>query len=310
MKGIGAVGSLSRGQRGARPEPLANSRPSLLLVLTLLAGCSRAAPHATADDGVASPDARISFRVEGRTVRSLTLAELAREVPSVTVTGYDPYYRRPKRFLAMPLEGILTAGFAGAVSGPLATRQFVLRATDGYTVPMAGERLLEPGGHLAVRDLDHPGWEPIGPQRANPAPAYLVWSRPEQTNLDTHPRPWQLAVIEVARFESVFPHTSPTGEPDGSQARRGYGLFGQLCIRCHAINREGGRVGPDLNVPRNITEYRPEAQIREYIRDPQRFRYGSMPAHPGLSDGDLDALIAYLRAMASRKHDADRPRDP
>jgi cytochrome c1 len=28
-----------------------------------------------------------------------------------------------------------------------------------------------------------------------------------------------------------------------------------------------------------------------------------MPANPHLSDGDLDALVAYLRAMSRRKHD-------
>jgi hypothetical protein len=28
-----------------------------------------------------------------------------------------------------------------------------------------------------------------------------------------------------------------------------------------------------------------------------------MPAHPELSDSDLDALIAYFRAMSRAKHD-------
>ena len=172
-------------------------------------------------------------------------------------------------------------------------------------MPIAGERLLEAGAFLAVRDLDRPGWEPIGPQRANPGPAYLIWREPSQVDLETHPRPWQLAVIEIARFEAVFPHTAPTGEPEGSPARRGYAIFTDLCIRCHAVNREGGRVGPELNVPQNITEYRPEAQIRAYIRNPLTFRYTAMPAHPNLGDGDLDGLVAYLRAMAQRKHDPD-----
>ena len=53
----------------------------------------------------------------------------------------------------------------------------------------------------------------------------------------------------------------------------------------------------------SIVEYRPEAQIRAYVRDPGAFRYTSMPAHPGLSDADLDALIAYFRAMRERKQD-------
>ena len=64
-------------------------------------------------------------------------------------------------------------------------------------------------------------------------------------------------------------------------------------------------MGPDLNVPQNVTEYRPEDQIRAYIKNPLAFRYGSMPAHPNLSEADLDGLLAYFRAMKERKHDPD-----
>ena len=62
-------------------------------------------------------------------------------------------------------------------------------------------------------------------------------------------------------------------------------------------------MGPDLAVPQNVLEYRPEDQVRAYIKNPLAFRYGNMPAHPDLTEANLDALIAYLRAMKSRKHD-------
>lgn len=270
------------------------------LALALLLGCRREAFSPEA------PGATLEFRVEGRAVRRLSLAALSRAVPPVEVRGWDPYYQREKRFAAMPLDRVLSVGLAG-VEG-LAGRPFVLRARDGYTVPMEGARLLEGGAHIAVRDLDAPGWSPIGPQRANPSPAYLVWSRPTQADLETHPRPWQLAAIEVARFEDAFPHTAPVGEPEGSPARRGYAVFARECVRCHAINREGGRVGPELNVPQSVVEYRPEGQIRAYIQNPRAFRYGNMPPHPHLSAADLDGLIAYFHAMRARKHDPDAAR--
>lgn len=286
------------------------SRLAAASLALLLASCGhRPAPPSPADSdtrpAAEEPGARMEFRVDGRTVRSMTLGELTTRVEPETVENFDGYYHRTRRFRAMRLDRVLAEGFRGAVTGPLATKQFVLRARDGYTVPISGERLLEPGAYLAVRDLDRPGWEPIGPQHANPGPAYLVWREPSQVDLETHPRPWQLAVIEVARFETAFPHTAPEGEPEGSLARRGYAIFTDQCIRCHAINREGGRVGPDLNVPMNVTEYRPEAQIRAYIRNPLSFRYGAMPAHPNLAEQDLDGLLGYLRAMALRKHDPD-----
>ena len=57
--------------------------------------------------------------------------------------------------------------------------------------------------------LDRSLWDP---QRASPAPFYLVWKEASQQDLETHPRPWQVASIEIARFEVKFPHTVPTGE--------------------------------------------------------------------------------------------------
>ncbi len=287
-------------------------RRSLALIL-LASACARPSSQpsvaAIADDGPQDPAARLEFRIEGRTVRTASLGDLARSVGLETVESYDGYYRRPKRFRALRLDRVLAEAFGAGGGAPLTTRHFILRARDGYTVPMTGERLLEGGAYLAVRDLDAPSWEPIGPQRANPGPAYLVWREPNQVDLETHPRPWQLAAIEIATVEAVFPHTVPSGEGAGSAARRGWELFTEHCIRCHAINREGGRVGPDLSVPLNVTEYRPEAQIRAYIRNPLAFRYGAMPAHPGLGEADLDALVAYLRAMATRKHDPDARTD-
>lgn len=276
--------------------------PELALVVAL-AACRRPAEGTQSVD----PTASIEFRIEGRTVRRLTLAALERAAGVETVTNFDAYYRREKRFRALPLDRVLTEGF-GSLEG-LRAKQFVIRARDGYTVPLAGERLLEGGAFLAVRDVENPSWEPIGPQHANPGPAYLVWRGAAQTDLESHPRPWQLAVIEITRFDLAFPHTVPAGEATDSAAMRGFAIFARECVRCHAVNREGGHVGPELNVPQSIVEYRPEAQIRAYVRNPLTFRYGNMPAHPHLTDGDLDGLIAYLRAMALRKHDPDAPRD-
>ncbi len=219
----------------------------------------------------------------------------------------DPYYSREKRYHAVPFARVLDLAFPGIA---IANEEYVLRAKDGYTVPMRGALATEPGAYLAFEDVDVPGWEPIGEQKANPAPFYLVWAKKEQANLDTHPRPYQLAVIEIAPFETVFPHTAPEGIAAGEPAQRGFRIFKDQCILCHAINREGGRVGPDLNVPQSVVEYRPVDQIRAYIKNPLTFRYSQMPPHPSLSDGDLDDIVAYFEAMKTRKHDPDAAAAP
>jgi hypothetical protein len=68
-------------------------------------------------------------------------------------------------------------------------------------------------------------------------------------------------------------------------------------------------VGPELNVPKSIIEYRPEDQIREYIRNPATFRYGNMPAHLHFTKDDLDGLLAYFHAMHEHPYDPDAPKN-
>jgi cytochrome c1 len=62
-------------------------------------------------------------------------------------------------------------------------------------------------------------------------------------------------------------------------------------------------VGPELNLPQSIVEYRDVEQLKLFVRDPQSFRYTRMPANEHLSDADLADLIAYFQAMKVRKND-------
>lgn len=271
------------------PSPSPSARAS--------ASASSASPAALTTEAKAP----LQFAVEGEVVRTLTKQELVAATHATDTRGYDPYYERVKAFRCLPLREVLRAGFGKGRN--LGEAYFVLRAEDGYTVPLSGARLLEQGACLAVADLDAPGWEPIGQQKAHPGPYYLTWRDPQQADLERYPRPWQLATIEITTFERQFPHTVPAGTAPDSAAHRGFTLFKELCIRCHAVNQEGGQVGPELNIPQNILAYRPEEQVRSYIRDPTTYRYSKMPSFPHLTEDDLDALIAYLRAMGERQHD-------
>lgn len=283
---IGALGC----QQECPPGPAASAPPS-------------AAAPATASGNAPSAAAKLTFKVRGQDVRALDRAALA-AIPSETIKQFDPYYAREKTFRAWPLAAVIEKGFADEKGLP--TREYVLKALDGYTVPLRGAKVFEAGAYLAFEDAEAPGWEPIGQQRANPGPFYLIWANKDQTDLETHPRPYQLASIDLARFEDVFPFTVPTGAEDGSPATRGFATFKEQCIHCHAINRQGGRVGPELNVPQSVVEYRSADQIKAYIKNPLTFRYSTMPPHPSLSDADLDDLVAYFTAMRDRKHDDEK----
>lgn len=279
--------------------PLPRWLPPACALLAALAGRS-----AGASDEVA-----LRFERDGALLRELPLAELRAACSErVVEVERDPYYLRPKRFLALPLACVLAHGLGAA---PAPEANVFLRARDGYVKAASGARLAEPGAWLAFADAEHmhgddPGWEPIDRRQVDPAPFYLVWTGKGQDDPHGYPWPYQLAAVELAPFESRFPLTRPVGAPPDAPAWEGFAIFRSECIACHAINGQGGSVGPELNVPRSIVEYRPAAQIKAYVRDPGSFRYTSMPAHRHLSDAQLDALVAYFEVMKDHKRDPGR----
>lgn len=286
------------------PGPAGSAARALVAggVLGLAAAVGIAAAARAAEGTEASPTLR--FARGGETTAELDAEALAGACGAEQVSVQDPYYGRQKHYRAVPLRCALERGLGTALSG-LEGRTLFFEARDGYQRPAEPAQVAEPGGWLAFADADLPAgrWEPIDRGQKDPSPFYVVWTGEAQRDPERHPWPYALARVRVASFEDAYPHTVPRGVDEGDPAWRGWTLFRRHCFACHAINGEGGTVGPELNVPQSIVEYRPAEKIRAYVRDPATFRYTSMPAHPGLDDADLDALIAYFEAMSRRKHD-------
>ncbi|MBM4245531.1 MAG: cytochrome c [Deltaproteobacteria bacterium] len=269
-----------------------------VLVLAGLAG------HAVAEDAV------LEFARDGAVVRRLDRAALEKGCGVATVELEDPYYGRRMAYVACPLAKVLEMGF-GEASQQLAAHDYLLRARDGYVKPATGRRLMEPGGGLALADArrekaGEAGWAPIDRKQVDPAPFYVVWSQPGQQDTNVYPWPYQLVRIEVGSIAAAYPEIVPRTAAAGSEAWRGFDTFKGECVACHAINGQGGKVGPELNVPQSIVEYRPAEQIKAYVYDPETFRHTSMPAHRHLTPAQLDELVAYFRAMSTLKRDPGR----
>ena len=261
------------------------------------------APAARAQDAVAEPELR--FLRGGAEVAVLPLRELLACCAPREVAVDDPYYGTPKRFRALPLALVLARGFGEEGLRSFASAELLLRARDGYTRTASGAQLLTDGAFLSFADAEHPSgaFFPIDRRQVDPAPFYLVWQGAGRNDTNLWPWPYQLAEIEIVDFASKFPHVPPPGAAAGGAVEAGFAIFRRECIACHAINGEGGKVGPELNVPRSIVEYREPAQLKAFIRDPRSFRYTSMPAHAHLTDADLEALVAYFTHMSGFKHD-------
>jgi mono/diheme cytochrome c family protein len=257
-------------------------------------------------------DTTLTFVRDGAVVKTLDRSALERACVPTTITLDDPYYGRPKRYRACPLAAVLALGFGTLDAAKTDGVDVFFRARDGYVKPASVARVREAGGYLAFADADRmrgddPGWEPIDRRQVDPGPYYVVWENAAQHDPHRYPWPYQLAAIELASYAQRYPHTAPTGEAPDAPAWAGFTIFRSECIACHAINGEGGTIGPELNVPQSIVEYRPAEQLKAYIRKPEAFRYTSMPAHEHLTATDLDALLAYFRAMRDRKHDPKVP---
>jgi mono/diheme cytochrome c family protein len=282
-------------------------RLSRSLARSALAAFVVCASAALAADVALSASAdSLRFLRDGRELNVLTPGELRECCEPREVVIEDPYYGARKRFRAFPLAAVLSRGFGEAArAASFADAELLLRARDGYTRTASGAQLLTDGAFLAFADAEHPAGRffPIDRRQVDPAPFYLVWQGEGHGDTNLWPWPYQLVEIEIVDFAVKFPHVRPPDAAAGSPAQRGFAIFRARCIACHAMNGEGGKVGPELNVPRSIVEYREPAQLKEFIRDPRSFRYTSMPSHPELTDADLDALVAYFTHMRAHKHD-------
>ncbi|PWK91949.1 cytochrome c [Fulvimonas soli] len=225
------------------------------------------------------------------------------ELREIVVPG-DVVFKRTMRYRALPVAALLRG------VGPDDQLQFV--AADGFAAEIPAGLVLGRHGSrawLAVEDPARP-WPAPAEGKPGIGPFYLVWTDPQAAGIGPEQWPYQLAAIRrlpgpAARFPAILP--DPALPPD-SPVRRGFAVFQRNCFACHTLNGEGdARLGPDLNIPHNPTEYLPAGLLRAFIRDPQSLRrwpqakMQGFPTRRELSDADLDALLAYLRHMAGRK---------
>jgi mono/diheme cytochrome c family protein len=91
------------------------------------------------------------------------------------------------------------------------------------------------------------------------------------------------------------------GDGDGDPVARGDELFhGEAaCATCHGPALQGTTMGPPLLHEIYRPDHHPDDAIRAAVRNgvqPHHWDFGPMPALTHLDGGDIDAVIAYVRA--------------
>ena len=99
----------------------------------------------------------------------------------------------------------------------------------------------------------------------------------------------------------------PAPEPSDPVKKRGQALFmGTSCAMCHAIGGTdaAARHGPDLThlagratLAAGTLDNTPD-NLKQWIRNPQRFKPGANMPASNLSDEELDAIVAYLGSLS------------
>lgn len=317
MRAIASDGRCGRGTSGALALAL-----TLSCALWMVSGCERraASSHASADATNAarspqsqtpqsqSPQQQQRLRASWGTAEPFTLdlldARAQRSLPApLEVTLADPIYQATKRYRGHRLEDIVRTAPVPPASGQADEWDVIFDCADGYRVKVPLSVALAGKGVLAFADDQPLGWQPVrkGRMWTTPDPYYLVWTDGD------HERPWPYAVVRLIvsrRSTSNSAGQTGAGQPatDKTAADVGRGLFERWCQRCHSINLEGGTLGPELNVPRNVTEYWREDLLPAFIRDASSFRAGTkMPRFDQLSEADVAALIDYLKRMRTQK---------
>jgi cytochrome c oxidase subunit II len=102
--------------------------------------------------------------------------------------------------------------------------------------------------------------------------------------------------------------SQPSAPELSGQAVQGEELFGVHCVACHALRGHpddaGIRIGPDLthfatrdHFGGGLFDNDDPDQIAAWLRDPQAMKPGAQMPELGLTDDEVEALVAYLQAL-------------
>jgi cytochrome c oxidase subunit 2 len=115
----------------------------------------------------------------------------------------------------------------------------------------------------------------------------------------------QVHPVEAFRAWVAREQAAPPDPAEGSAAARGRQVFtATACVGCHAVRGiSSGQVGPDLThvgarrtLAGGVLKNTPE-ELARWLRDPPALKPGSLMPALGLTDGQVQDLVAWLSSL-------------
>lgn len=212
----------------------------------------------------------------------------------------DPVYHKKKRFNAVLLKDILEK-YSSMKNMNVADLKIVFECEDGYKPEMSLEKLLSAKAFLAVSDANAPkgrAWEILlkNGQETKIEPFYVVYEDVSGEDV-SYKWPYNLVKIHLAPLHENDAALKPKYE----SALAGYELFKNRCQTCHAINKIGGKMGPELNYPKSVAEYWKTDDLIAFIQNPASYRNEVKMPNLGIKPEEATEIVKYLSYMSEHK---------
>ena len=228
---------------------------------------------------------------------NLDLKVLQKKLTSKIVKIDDPVYKKKKIY-----EGFLLSEVLKVLDLNKADALVEFQCADGYKPFLEWDQIEKGQPYLVFRDVDFNNWESfeVGKSKKTPGPFYLVWPKP----IEEAKWPYQIIGITqidfAQKYKKIYP---PELKKLSGAVKNGFNIFKNQCLKCHSINLEGGELGPELNIPKNITEYRDKKFLRAFILDSNSYRLKSAmpPFKEILTNKEIGEVLAYISWMKKFK---------
>ena len=242
----------------------------------------------------------------------LALLDPAPVLPLERLRVQDPYELKPIEFEGYSLSAFLDQKFGLEWRKLGETHQLRMKCRDGYRLSVPLSRILRHRALVAIRRTDQESFtllkKDVTPAKTvELAPAYLVWENEKDLAIRSegdYGWPFQWSEVTLEKLGEGDPLLVP---PKGASpaAFRGYSQFKVHCLKCHSIAGVGGKVGPELHSPQNVTTYWRPGKLEAWILNPASFRTpnGMPPIAPAHPDRKTLAheMVEYLNSIAEKK---------